>query len=172
MVVLTQMQGAIYLPVWEQGLKLKLFTLNARLQLGGVFLTAYLGGETAAFLSQVLYLGLGLLGWNQLSIFGNGGGPDYWQEPTFGYLVGFVPAAYLAGIVAFSRPKSLANFLWSGILGLLVIHLMGMGYLLLRFASQLSEYCLKYTLVPLPSQLAIVCTCTVIAYLMRLLLLY
>lgn len=169
------MEAAIYLPVWERGLQLKLLTLNCRLQLAGVFLSAYLGGSSGGVLSQVLYIALGLLGWNQLRIFGNGGGLDYWREPTFGYILGFVPAAYLMGAVAFSRPKSLANFVWSGILGLVVIHLMGMGYLFLRSAHQLPlflNYCWQYTIVLLPAQLAILCSSAMVAYGVRLLLLY
>ncbi len=175
MVGLTQMEGAIYLPVWEGGIHFKLFVLNARLQLGGLFLVAYLGGSNAALLSQGLYLILGLWGWNDLRVFGEGGGLGYWQEPTFGYLLGFLPAAYLAGMTAFSRPRDLVNFAWSGILAIVVVHLTGMGYLLLRFFTQpalLGSYCFKYTIALLPSHLAILCSCSSIAYIMRLVLLY
>lgn len=175
MVGLTQMEGAIYLPVWDNGLKFHLYILNARLQLGGLFLTAYLGGGMAALLSQLMYLTFGLLGWNDLQVFGGGGGLGYWKEPTFGYLLGFVPASYLAGLVAFSRPRSIENFAWSGTLALVIVHLMGMGYLVLRFATQiplLLSYCFKYTIVLFPAHLAILCSCSLIAYLMRLVLLY
>ncbi len=175
MIGLTQMEGAIYLPVWEGGIQLKPFILNARLQLGGLFLTAFLGGKNAAILAQGMYLTLGLWGWNDLRVFGEGGGLGYWQEPTFGYLLGFLPASYLAGMEAFSRPKDLVNFAWSGILALLVVHLTGMGYLLLRFLTQphlLFSYWLKYSVLLLPSHLAILCSCSLIAYIIRLVLLY
>jgi biotin transport system substrate-specific component len=108
-------------------------------------------------------------------VFGEGGGLGYWQEPTFGYLLGFLPAAYLAGMTAFIRPRDLVNFAWSGILALVVVHLTGMGYLLLRFFTQpalLGSYCFKYTIALLPSHLAILCSCSSIAYIMRLVLLY
>lgn len=175
MIGFTQMEAAIYLPAWDQGLKLHRHILNARLQLAGLFLTAYLGGGTAGLLSQGGYLAFGLLGWNNLRIFGSGGGINYWQEPTFGYLLGFLPAAYLAGSVAFSRPRSLENFIWSGTLALVVVHLMGMGYLVLRFWQQLpllGSYCFKYTIALLPAHFAILCSCSLVAYSMRLLLLY
>ncbi|BAL80132.1 biotin transporter BioY [Caldisericum exile] len=46
-------------------------------------------------ISQVLYLTLGILG---VGVFTNGGGLSYVFSATFGYIVGFIPASYLAGV--------------------------------------------------------------------------
>ena len=54
---------------------------------------ALLGAELGA-LSQVLYLLAGLLG---LPVFAFGGGLTYVLQPTFGYLIGYVLAAYVVG---------------------------------------------------------------------------
>ena len=45
-------------------------------------------------LSQLVYVALGLLG---LPIFAVGGGPGYLLQPSFGFLLGLIPAAWVAG---------------------------------------------------------------------------
>ncbi|NJO86025.1 MAG: biotin transporter BioY [Synechococcaceae cyanobacterium RM1_1_27] len=52
--------------------------------------------------SWILYAlalsGLGLAG---VQVFSQGGGLGYVQEPAFGYLVGFIPAGWICGSLAF-----------------------------------------------------------------------
>lgn len=55
----------------------------------GILLGARLGA-----LSQLLYIAVGLLG---LPVFAEGGGIDYIFKPSFGYLIGFVAAAWVIG---------------------------------------------------------------------------
>lgn len=57
----------------------------------GIFLGAKLGA-----LSQIIYVLVGLVG---VPIFTEGGGPSYVLQPTFGYLIGFIVAAYVIGKV-------------------------------------------------------------------------
>lgn len=59
-----------------------------------VWLSGLLLGAELGAASQVFYLGMGLF---LAPVFGHGGGRAYMHQPTFGYLLGFVPAAYLAG---------------------------------------------------------------------------
>jgi len=54
-----------------------------------------LGAKWGA-LSQILYLLVGLLG---LPVFAMGGGFSYVLQPSFGFLLGLVPAAYIAGLL-------------------------------------------------------------------------
>lgn len=61
-----------------------------------VLLSGAVLGPAFGFLSQMLYLTLGLLG---LPIFANGGGPGYIFQPTFGYLLGFPIASMVVGVV-------------------------------------------------------------------------
>ena len=58
-----------------------------------------LGGKMAA-LSQLIYILIGLIG---LPVFAYGGGPGYVLQPTFGYLVGFIPGAYVLGKLTENR---------------------------------------------------------------------
>lgn len=57
--------------------------------LSGIILGARLGA-----LSQILYVGMGLIG---IPIFTEGGGLSYIFKPTFGYLIGFIVASYVIG---------------------------------------------------------------------------
>lgn len=61
-----------------------------------VVLSGLVLGPKHGALSQILYLVLGLAG---LPIFTKGGGPAYVLQPTFGYLLGFPVASFIAGKV-------------------------------------------------------------------------
>lgn len=65
-----------------------------------VLLAGFLLGARYGALSQVLYLVIGLIGF---PVFAEGGGPAYVLKPTFGYLLGFPLAAYVAGWLAHGR---------------------------------------------------------------------
>ena len=88
--------------------------------MAGVLLGARWGAA-----SQAVYVLLGLAG---LPIFTQGGGFSYVLQPTFGFLVGLIPAAWLIGYM--SRKKS--GFWWlclSCLAGLGVLYLIGMPYM-------------------------------------------
>lgn len=74
--------------------KIPLPTVPISLQTLFVLLSGFVLGSRLATISQVVYILLGLAG---LPIFTKGGGLGYVFQPSFGYLVGFVPAAYLIG---------------------------------------------------------------------------
>jgi len=84
-----------------------------------------LGAEYGA-LAMLIYVILGLLG---LPVFSSApfGGFGYVLKPTFGFILGYVAAAYVTGKVY--RPGSLV---WAGIAslcGLAVLYLFGLTYL-------------------------------------------
>lgn len=61
-----------------------------------VLLCGLVLGPKWALLSQGCYLLLGLIG---LPVFSKGGGLGYVMEPSFGYALGFLPAAWLTGLL-------------------------------------------------------------------------
>ena len=64
------------------------------------FFTAMAGcllGSGCGALSQLIYVALGLLG---LPVFTAGGGFSYVLHPTFGFLLGLIPAAWVIGRLA------------------------------------------------------------------------
>lgn len=155
-------------------------SLGVTYQIGAVLLTGCLGGKNAGALAQVAYLVLGLF-W--LPIFAKGGGLDYFQEPSFGYILGFIPGAWLCGWLAFrSRPR-VESLALSAVAGLAIVHLCGLVYLLgLSYANfttngtmslgNLLAEVMNYSVAPLPGQLVIVCVVAVIAFMLRQILFY
>lgn len=61
-----------------------------------VVLAGILLGPKRGWMVPALYLGMGLAG---LPFFSTGGGLGYLFKPTFGFLIGFIPAAWSAGAV-------------------------------------------------------------------------
>ena len=72
------------------------FQVTFSLQFFFALLAGFLLGPKLGFLSVTAYLILGLAG---LPIFAHGGGFAYVMKPTFGFLIGFAAAAFVAGAV-------------------------------------------------------------------------
>lgn len=90
----------------------------------GILLGAKLGA-----LSQLLYVLIGLLG---LPVFTQGGGIGYILKPTFGYLIGFIVAAYVIGkITEKIKVLTIKNSLCSILIGLFFVYLFGVVHLYL-----------------------------------------
>ncbi|NCJ05033.1 biotin transporter BioY [Synechococcales cyanobacterium C] len=164
--------GSFAWPVqWEQ---VPTYGLGSSLQVAAVLLVGCLGGCNAAALSQVAYLALGLSG---LQVFALGGGLGVWQSPAFGYLLGFIPGAWVCGHLAFRRRSRLEALFVSCLLGLGMIHLLGVLYLsglwLLRDIPQSWwSLVLQFSVLALPGQLLLVCAVAFVAFLLRRLLFY
>ena len=147
-------------------------TLGVSYQIGAVLLTACVGGKNAALLSQIAYVLLGIAG---LPVFDRGGGLDYLQQPNFGYLVGFIFGAWLCGWLAFQTLVKFSSLIASCLIGLVVIHLVGIVYLTIMYyltglgegINSLFQAIAIYSLNPLPGQLAVVCAASLLAFGMR-----
>ena len=74
-----------------------LLPLPVTWQVPALLLCAMVSGPRAGVMAAVGYLTLGLF---SLPVFHGGGGLNYVLEPGFGYLAGFVPAAWLTGRLA------------------------------------------------------------------------
>jgi biotin transport system substrate-specific component len=151
--------------------------LGITCQIGVVLLISCIAGKNAGIFSQLAYLILGLLG---LQIFHEGGGISYWQKPSFGYLIGFIPGAWLCGTLAFKRSPNLENLAWSSLWGLLTIHACGLVYLILwqviswrlMGISPGLNLLFTYSIYPLPGQLTLVCVASLLASIMRRVMFY
>jgi biotin transport system substrate-specific component len=150
------------------------YSLGVTLQIGAILLVGCMAGRNAAALSQIAYLILGLSGFQ---IFAQGGGLGYLREPTFGYLLGFLPGAWICGHIAFQQQRRLENLIMSCLWGLGAIHIVGLAYLTVLSIFRITsanwwDAVLRYSIYPLPGQFIIVCTVAAVAYLMRILLFY
>lgn len=102
------------------------------------FFTAIAGillGPAWGAASQAVYVLLGLVG---LPIFTMGGGFGYVFQPTFGFLVGLIPAAWLIGVMSRKR----TDFWWfclSCVAGFGVVYLVGVPYMALTLNVYLGK---------------------------------
>jgi biotin transport system substrate-specific component len=156
---------------WSQ---LQTYSLGVTLQVGAILLVGCMAGRTVAALSQITYLILGLSGFQ---IFAQGGGLGYLSEPTFGYLLGFLPGAALCGHLAFQQRRRLETFMMSCLWGLLSVHVVGLVYLSVLCLFRVAPVnwwtaVLQYSIYPLPGQFIVACTVAVFAYLLRIILMY
>jgi biotin transport system substrate-specific component len=180
--------GANFLPVyvisapWQwSSAGATAYPLGFKCQIGAVLAIGCLGGRTAGVLTQVAYLLLGLF-W--LKVFNDGGGIEYLRKPTFGYLLAFVPGAWVCGQLAFKRYSSsklqLEHLGMSCLCGLITIHFFGISYLclfkLIDFLNsgefKLIETIANYSIYPFPSQIVLGCAATLIAFIVRRLMFY
>lgn len=87
----------VSLPMWP---------VPATLQTLAVLLLGAIGGSRLGVASVALYLAEGAMG---LPVFANGaGGVAVLAGPTAGYLLGFLPAAWLAGLAGRGLPRQAA----------------------------------------------------------------
>ncbi len=105
-----------------------------------VLLAGFLLSARTAFLAMVVYVLIGLMGF---PVFARGGGPGYIMQPTFGYLLGYMIAAWLVArivhgkrefssfteISAHLRRVTMPQVLKAGLAGTLAIFLPGVLYL-------------------------------------------
>lgn len=75
-------------------LKVEIGSVPVTMQTLIVLLSGALLGKKRGAISQITYLFFGLIG---LPWFSRGGGMTYILSPTFGYIIGFILAAYLTG---------------------------------------------------------------------------
>lgn len=92
-----------------------------------VLFAGMLLGKRLGFLSQAVYLLVGLTG---APVFASGGGPGYVLQPTFGYLLGFAAGAYVVGLVVEKiQGEGFTKFLLAALAGLAVVYAFGVTYL-------------------------------------------
>ncbi|HQG32368.1 MAG TPA: biotin transporter BioY [Deltaproteobacteria bacterium] len=90
-----------------------------------VAMSGMLLGPKAGAASQLVYLIVGLIG---LPVFSGGGGPAYVASPTFGYLLGFIPASALAGFLMKGRPFTPRTILPVSGLSMLTVYIVGVPW--------------------------------------------
>ncbi|WP_055667732.1 biotin transporter BioY [Desnuesiella massiliensis] len=100
--------------------------------LAGVILGSKLGA-----LSQIVYVAIGLLG---VPVFTEGGGFNYIFKPTFGYLIGFIIAAYVIGKIRENvKQLTFTKAILMMLSGLFFIYLFGVVHLYISFNFYLGK---------------------------------
>ncbi|MFC1725181.1 biotin transporter BioY [candidate division KSB1 bacterium] len=95
-----------------------------------VVLAGIVLGARGGFISQVIYIVIGLAG---VPVFSQGGGLSYVFKPSFGYIIGFPAAAFISGYFLHKKTKkdrlNRINILISSLTGLAALYFMGLLYL-------------------------------------------
>ncbi|MGE7840891.1 biotin transporter BioY [Lysinibacillus sp. NPDC093712] len=108
-------------------IKIPLPVVPFTLQIVFVFLAGCLLGGRNGFLSQLVYIGIGLAG---MPVFTQGGGITYVLQPTFGYLIGFALAALVIGfLINRVEAPTKKHFIGANIVGLIIIYAVAVPYL-------------------------------------------
>lgn len=156
-------QAAVPLP---SGSGIAVTNLPITLQVPALLLTALVCGPRSALLAAVAYLSLGLL---QLPVFHGGGGGGYVLDPSFGYLAGFVPAAWITGKLARQEGMGgLMGLLAASLVGLAVLQACGLLNLLLgslvgNWGGNLLPLMISYSIAPLIPQILVICAVALLA---------
>ena len=122
----------------------------AGLLLGPLYGTAAVG----------VYIFMGLIG---LPVFTSGGGFAYVVQPTFGYILGFAAAAFVAGALCGRRKAAqitLRGALLASVAGFLVNYIVGVPYFLLIWHFYMLnggvwQAAVTYNLIYMPKDLAL-----------------
>ncbi len=130
--------------------------LHSTWQVPAALLCSLVCGPRTSAIATVAYLTVGLF---HIPIFHGGGAIRYLSSPSFGYLIGFIPATWLSGKLAMQKNMhTLIRQTLSAIAGLSIIHFCGiinlfLGSILGRWENNLEVLIFNYSLGPLSSQI-------------------
>ena len=164
--------SSIILP--QQDLSLSIIPLNSNWQIQGVLMTALLCGPQIGIICAISYLIIGLF---YFPVFHGGGSVGYILTHEFGYLLGFIPAAWTCGYLSKTkRNANLINYSLYTFLALCILHLTGILYLIFgkilgNWIDSLSSLILINTILPFPSQLLLCLSISLISLFLKRILL-
>lgn len=140
--------------------------MGISLQVASNLFISCVSGPIAAKYAQMLYFGVCMVG---EPLYMTGGTYDMFQEPSFGYVMGSFWATDTVGQKVFETKLSLSNILKSSYIGLLTIHGGGLFGLLLysRTYDIWRGYIVHYSVIPFPSQVALIFLTSILAFLVR-----
>ena len=159
-----------YIILPQEDLSLSIIPLQSNWQIQGLFLISLLCGPRIGAISAISYLILGLF---YLPIFNGGGSIGYILTNEFGYLLGFVPAAWTCGYLAKKNSKAnLINYSFYTGLSLCIVHFIGIIYLVLgsifgNWIENIFDLILINTLIPFTTQLLLCISISLISIILK-----
>ena len=154
----------------QKDLSLSVIPLDSNWQIHGLFLTSLLCGPQIGTISAICYLIIGLF---YLPIFHGGGSVGYILTHEFGYLLGFIPAAWTCGFLAKKDSKAnLINYSFYTTISLCIIHIIGIVYLILgkifgNWSDSLTDLILINTFIPFLNQLLLCISISLLSILLK-----
>lgn len=137
MKVKTQLLASIFAALTAIGafIKIPLGEMSITLQVMFSLMAGLMLGEKWGAASQAIYVILGLIG---VPIFTAGGGPQYVLQPSFGFIIGLIPMAYIAGR-AVKGGLTVKKCFWGCAAGLTALYLIGLPYMYLILVFYLKK---------------------------------
>ena len=154
----------------QEDLSFSIIPLNSNWQIQGLLMTSLLCGPQTGTIAAVTYLIIGLF---YLPVFHGGGSVGYILTHEFGYLLGFIPAAWTCGYLARKNSKSnLINYSIYSTLSLFILHTIGIFYITIgkilgNWVESLSDLILINTIIPFPSQLLLCISISLVSVLVK-----
>ncbi|AIQ96921.1 biotin transporter BioY [Prochlorococcus sp. MIT 0801] len=154
----------------QEDLSLSITPLHSNWQIQGVLLTSLVCGPQIGTISAISYLIIGLF---YLPVFHGGGSVGYILTHEFGYLLGFIPAAWICGFLAKKETKAnLINYSLYTATSLCAVHIIGIIYLIIgkvfgKWLENLSDLILINTFIPLPTQLLLCISISLLSIFLR-----
>ena len=148
--------SAILIPSYDQ--TLNILSLKTSWQTPSLLISSIICGSKSSLIAATAYLTIGLF---YIPVFHGGGSIGYALTPEFGYLISFLPTSFLVGNLSKKiRGNKIIGYTLCSIVGLLIIHTIGIFNLLLGSLTQkwdetLYNMLFKYTIVPFFHQLLI-----------------
>ena len=145
-------------------LKIPIGITSITLQFMFTAMAGILLGAKDGSISQIVYILIGLIGF---PVFTMGGGFSYVLQPTFGFLLGLIPAAFIIGRMCQDN-LSFSRIFFACILGLAVLYAIGLPYMYLVCNLYLGKalsigYVLTYgMLIYLPGDFLKIIVCTLL----------
>ena len=170
-IICTMIPSSIILP--QQDLSLSIIPLNSNWQIPALLMTSLLCGPQIGTICAFSYLSIGLF---YLPIFHGGGSVGYILTHQFGYLLGFIPAAWICGFLSKRATNSnLINYSFYSFLSLCILHLTGVSYLVIgkligNWNENLYDLILINTLIAFPPQLLLCLAISLISVFLKNLL--
>ena len=154
----------------QEDLSISNIPLHSNWQIQGLLLTSLLCGPEIGTISAISYLIIGLF---YLPVFHGGGSVGYILTPEFGYLLGFIPAAWACGFLTKNTPKAnLINYSFYTVISLCIVHLIGIIYLIFgkifgNWLDSLFDLVLINTIIPFPNQLLLCISISLLSILLK-----
>ena len=152
-IIFAMIPSSIILP--QEDLSFSIVPLNSNWQIHGLLMTSLLCGPQIGIICAISYLILGLF---YLPVFHGGGSVGYILTHQFGYLLGFIPASGICGLLAKKNLNAtLINYSFYTIISLCILHVTGIGYLFIvklfgGWVENLFDLIIINSLIPFPSQ--------------------
>tara|TARA_B100000214_G_scaffold348484_1_gene300592 strand:+ start:45 stop:617 length:573 start_codon:yes stop_codon:yes gene_type:complete len=154
----------------QEDLSLSIIPLNSNWQIQGLLLTSLICGPQIGVISAISYIIIGLF---YLPVFHGGGSVGYILTHEFGYLLGFIPAAWICGFLANKNSNpNLIYYSFYTALSLCIVHIIGIIYLVFgkifgSWLDNLSDLILINTLIPFPTQLLLCISISLLSIILK-----